>query len=65
MCDVFLTNLPLLFEFQPKRYPSDRSGTAVLVSLHTGQAAKWATAILRSKMDTRYSYPEFNPAAQD
>ncbi|XP_050988388.1 uncharacterized protein LOC127179131 [Labeo rohita] len=32
-CDVFLTNLSLIFEFQPSRYPTDRSRIALLVSL--------------------------------
>ncbi|KAL0199846.1 hypothetical protein M9458_003033, partial [Cirrhinus mrigala] len=47
-CEVFLTNLNLVFEFQPSRYPTDRSRiallTSLLTSLLTGQAAEWATA---------------------
>ncbi|KAL0159296.1 hypothetical protein M9458_043021, partial [Cirrhinus mrigala] len=58
-CDVFLTNLSLLFEFQPARYPSDRSRIALLISLLTGQAAEWAAAVLKADRITAYSYPEF------
>ncbi|KAL0190733.1 hypothetical protein M9458_013431, partial [Cirrhinus mrigala] len=58
-CDVFLTNLSLLFEFQPARYPSDRSKIALLISLLTGQAAEWAAAVLKADGIAAYSYPEF------
>ncbi|KAL0181794.1 hypothetical protein M9458_024200, partial [Cirrhinus mrigala] len=58
-CDVFLTNLSLLFEFQPARYPSDRSRIALLISLLTGQAAEWAAAVLKADGIAAYSYPEF------
>ncbi|KAL0180394.1 hypothetical protein M9458_025836, partial [Cirrhinus mrigala] len=58
-CDVFLTNLNLIFEFQPSRYPSDRSRIALLTSLLTGQAAEWATAVLKADGDVAHSYPAF------
>ncbi|KAI2642467.1 Transposon Tf2-6 polyprotein [Labeo rohita] len=58
-CDVFLTNLSLLFEFQPARYPSDRSRIALLISLLTGQAAEWAAAVLKADGITAHSYSEF------
>ncbi|KAL0199329.1 hypothetical protein M9458_007869, partial [Cirrhinus mrigala] len=58
-CDVLLTNLSLLFEFQPARYPSDRSRIALLVSLLTGQAAEWAAAVLKADGIAAHSYPEF------
>ncbi|KAI2646678.1 Transposon Tf2-8 polyprotein [Labeo rohita] len=58
-CDVFLTNLSLIFEFQPSRYPTDRSRIALLVSLLTGQAAEWATAVLKADGDSAHSYPAF------
>ncbi|XP_050972472.1 tyrosine-protein kinase JAK3 [Labeo rohita] len=58
-CDVFLTNLSLIFEFQPSRYPTDRSRIALLVSLLTGQAAEWATAVLKANSDSAHSYPAF------
>ncbi|KAL0171669.1 hypothetical protein M9458_031980, partial [Cirrhinus mrigala] len=58
-CDVFLTNLNLIFEFQPSRYPSDRSRIALLTSLLTGQAAEWATAVLKADGDVAHSYPTF------
>ncbi|KAL0201043.1 hypothetical protein M9458_004230, partial [Cirrhinus mrigala] len=58
-CDVFLTNLSLLFEFQPARYPSDRSRIALLISLLTGQAAEWAAAVLKADGIAAHSYPEF------
>ncbi|KAL0185465.1 hypothetical protein M9458_021162, partial [Cirrhinus mrigala] len=58
-CDVFLTNLSLVFEFQPSRYPTDRSRIALLTSLLTGQAAEWATAVLKADGDSAYSYPAF------
>uniref|UniRef100_A0A3B3QH18 ribonuclease H n=1 Tax=Paramormyrops kingsleyae TaxID=1676925 RepID=A0A3B3QH18_9TELE len=58
-CDVFLTALDLLFEFQPARYSTDRQHIALLVSLLTGQAAEWTTAIIHSGSDIGHSYPEF------
>ncbi|KAL0149444.1 hypothetical protein M9458_055232 [Cirrhinus mrigala] len=58
-CDVFLTNLSLIFEFQPSRYPTDRSRIALLVSLLIGQAAEWATAVLKADGDSAHSYPAF------
>ncbi|KAL0155372.1 hypothetical protein M9458_049635, partial [Cirrhinus mrigala] len=58
-CDVFLTNLSLLFEFQPARYPSDHSRIALLISLLTGQAAECAAAVLKADGIAAYSYPEF------
>ncbi|KAI2667775.1 Transposon Tf2-6 polyprotein [Labeo rohita] len=58
-CDVFLTNLSLVFKFQPSRYPTDRSRIALLTSLLTGQAAEWATAVLKADGDIAHSYPVF------
>ncbi|KAI2644474.1 Transposon Tf2-6 polyprotein [Labeo rohita] len=58
-CDVFLTNLSLVFGFQPSRYPTDRSRITLLTSLLTGQAAEWATAVLRADGDSAHSYPAF------
>ncbi|KAL0154770.1 hypothetical protein M9458_049033, partial [Cirrhinus mrigala] len=58
-CDVFLTNLSLIFEFQPSRYPTDRSRIALLVSLLTGQAAEWAAVVLKANSDSAHSYPAF------
>ncbi|KAI2646936.1 Retrotransposon-like protein 1 [Labeo rohita] len=58
-CDVFLTNLNLVFEFQPSRYPTDCSRIALLTSLLTGQAAEWATAVLKADGDIAHSYPAF------
>ncbi|KAL0154206.1 hypothetical protein M9458_050460, partial [Cirrhinus mrigala] len=58
-CDVFLTNLDLIFEFQPSRYPTDRSRIALLTSLLAGQAAEWATAVLKADGDVAHSYPAF------
>ncbi|KAI2645310.1 Transposon Tf2-6 polyprotein [Labeo rohita] len=57
--NVFLTNLSLVFEFQPSRYPTDRSRIALLTSLLTGQAAEWATAVLKADGDIAHSYPAF------
>ncbi|KAL0160319.1 hypothetical protein M9458_044044, partial [Cirrhinus mrigala] len=58
-CEVFLTNLSLIFEFQPSRYPTDRSRIALLISLLTGQAAEWATAVLKANGNSAHSYPAF------
>ncbi|KAI2655821.1 Transposon Tf2-6 polyprotein [Labeo rohita] len=43
----------------PSRYPSDRSRIALLTSLLTGQAAEWATAVLKADGDVAHSYPAF------
>ncbi|KAL0152480.1 hypothetical protein M9458_052203, partial [Cirrhinus mrigala] len=58
-CDVLLTNLSLLFEFQPARYPTERSRIALLISLLTGQAAEWAAAVLKANGIAAHSYTEF------
>ncbi|KAM9481467.1 uncharacterized protein Hap1MRO34_009182 [Clarias gariepinus] len=58
-CNVFLTALDLVFEFNATKYSTDRLRIALLVSLLSGQAAEWATAVLRADTDTAHSYNEF------
>lgn len=43
-CNVFLTNLSLVFEFQSQRYPTD--------------PMEWAMTFLRSNLATAHSYEE-------
>lgn len=58
-CDVFLTSLSLVFEFQSLCYPSDRSRIALLSSLLTGQAVEWAAAVLRANTTTAHNHETF------
>lgn len=50
-CDVFMTKIKLLFEFQEEHYHTDRSGIILLVSLLSWQAAEWATMVIRSNLE--------------
>lgn len=58
-CNVFVTNLSLVFEFQPDRYPLDQSRIMLLSSLLSRQAAEWATSVLRTNNQTCFSYEVF------
>uniref|UniRef100_A0A3B1JT63 DUF4939 domain-containing protein n=1 Tax=Astyanax mexicanus TaxID=7994 RepID=A0A3B1JT63_ASTMX len=44
----FLLQCSLFFEQQPSRFPTERSKVAFIISLLTGKALAWATAMLHS-----------------
>ncbi|XP_036845748.1 protein LDOC1-like [Oncorhynchus mykiss] len=44
-CLVFLAQCALIFELQPSYFPSDRSKIAYLITLISGRALTWATAV--------------------
>eukprot|EP00063_Salmo_salar_P012822 XP_013987657.1 PREDICTED: protein LDOC1L-like [Salmo salar] len=44
-CRAFLAQCALIFEIQPSSFPSDHSKIAYLITLLSGRALNWATAI--------------------
>jgi C1A family cysteine protease len=44
-CWVFLTQFSLIIELKPSSFPSDRSKKAYLITLMSGKALAWATAV--------------------
>uniref|UniRef100_A0A8B9L0P6 DUF4939 domain-containing protein n=1 Tax=Astyanax mexicanus TaxID=7994 RepID=A0A8B9L0P6_ASTMX len=44
-CRGFLLQCSLVFEQQPSRFPTERSKVAYMISLLTGRALAWATAL--------------------
>lgn len=45
-CRAILAQCVLVFKLQPSSFPSDRSKIAYLITLMTGRALTWATAVL-------------------
>ncbi len=44
-CHGFLTQYSLTFELQPSSFPSDRAKIAYLITLLSGKALSWASAV--------------------
>ncbi|KAK7886523.1 hypothetical protein WMY93_026144 [Mugilogobius chulae] len=58
-CGRFLLQCSLVFEQQPSTYNSDKSRVAFILSLLSGKAAQWATALYESNSLTCQSYSVF------
>lgn len=58
-CQAFLTQVSLVFELQPQSYASDRARIAYLISLLTGKAREWGTALWERQDEVCYSYVGF------
>ena len=58
-CRQFLHQCSLVFEQQPLTYASDRTKTALIMSLLSDQAADWAVANSMSRPTLTLSYPDF------
>ncbi|KAL1256462.1 hypothetical protein QQF64_012007 [Cirrhinus molitorella] len=58
-CDGFLTQCSLTFELQPSSFPSDRAKIAYVISLLSGKALVWATAVWKAQAPFCSSYSAF------
>lgn len=58
-CRGFLTQCSLTFELQPTSFPSDRSRIAYIITLLTGKARAWATAIWEQQGRACSTYVRF------
>ncbi|KAK7879248.1 hypothetical protein WMY93_033967 [Mugilogobius chulae] len=58
-CSHFLLQCSLVFDLQPNTYGTDKSRLAFLLSLLTGRAAQWATAIWEADSNLCNSYNDF------
>lgn len=58
-CDGFLTQCSLTFELQPSSFPSDRAKIAYVITLLSGKALSWATAVWKAQAPCCSSYSMF------
>lgn len=58
-CSQFLLQCSLVFDLQPNTYNTDKSRIAFIISLLTGRAAQWATAVVENNSPACRSYVEF------
>uniref|UniRef100_A0A3B4ZJD2 CCHC-type domain-containing protein n=1 Tax=Stegastes partitus TaxID=144197 RepID=A0A3B4ZJD2_9TELE len=58
-CQAFLTQVSLVFDLQPLSYSTDRAKIAFLVSLLTGAAREWGTAVWDRQEAICNSYTAF------
>lgn len=58
-CDGFLTQCSLTFELQPSSFPSDRAKIAYVITLLSGKALSWATAVWKAQAPFCTSYSAF------
>ncbi|KAJ0039438.1 hypothetical protein NL108_014181 [Boleophthalmus pectinirostris] len=58
-CGQFLLQCSLVFDQQPHTYHTDKSRISFLISLLTGRAAQWATAVWESDSTLCQSYVNF------
>lgn len=58
-CGQFLLQCSLVFDLQPNTYSTDKSRIAFIISLLTGKAAQWATAVVENNSPVCRSYSEF------
>lgn len=59
-CGQFLLQCSLVFDLQPNTYNTDKSRIAFLISLLTGRAAQWATAVVENNSPVGNSYASFS-----
>ena len=58
-CLAFLSQCSLIFELEPSSFPSDRSRIAYLMTLMSGRALAWATAVWEQQSTICFSLDEF------
>ncbi|KAK7878585.1 hypothetical protein WMY93_030421 [Mugilogobius chulae] len=58
-CGRFLLQCALVFDLQPTTYATDKSRIAFLLSLLSGKASQWATAVWESNSAILHSYKDF------
>lgn len=59
-CRGFLTQCHLSFDLQPAAYPTEHSRVAYVITLLTGKALAWATALYESKSSVCGSFESFS-----
>lgn len=59
-CQAFLMQVSLVFELQPATYSTDRSRIAYVLSLLTGSARDWGSAVWEAQSPLCHSYPAFS-----
>ena len=58
-CRSFLSQCSLIFELQPSTFPTERARIAYLVTLMSGKARAWATAIWEQQSSICHCYEDF------
>ena len=58
-CRSFLSQCSLIFELQPSTFPTERARIAYLVTLMSGKARAWATAIWEQQSHICHCYEDF------
>ena len=58
-CGQFLLQCSLVFDLQPTTYNTDKSRIAFIISLLSGRASQWATAVIENNSPVCHSYLEF------
>ncbi|TRY92710.1 hypothetical protein DNTS_032938 [Danionella cerebrum] len=59
-CKAFITQIEILFTLQPNSYPTPESQVAFVISLLSGQARSWGTAVWRAKAECIQSFKKFS-----
>lgn len=59
-CEAFLTQCGLVFALQPTTFPSDESRVAYVITLLSGRARDWGTAIWTNRPALRTDFSEFS-----
>lgn len=58
-CRAFLSQCSLVFELQPATFPTDRARIAYVITLLTGRAREWGTAVWDTQAPFCSTYKEF------
>lgn len=58
-CNAFLLQCSLIFEMQPSQFPTERAKVAYMISLLTGRALEWATAVWQNLLAAHTTAHEF------
>lgn len=64
LCRSFLMQCSLVFDLQPRAYPTDRSRVAYLINLLSGRALQWATALWGTNDPVLSTYAGFTSELQ-
>ena len=64
-CRSFLSTCSLVFELQPSSFPTERSKVAYVITLLSGRAREWATAVWDSNAPECQSFFQFSQAMRD
>lgn len=59
-CEAFLTQCGLVFALQPTTFPTDKARVAYVITLLSGRARDWGTAIWTNRPALRTNFSEFS-----